>query len=233
MLDLVDRLSNRADPGFVSRTQPGQPAVRAAVSIRRACAADLAVLRDFFAGLSVRTRYLRFFGGFTVTPAMLRRLCDGGNVDSVVATTVGGAIVGHAMAADQEGQDGTTMTEIGVVVADGWQGQGVGSALARALIAGAQARGATIVAMDVLASNERVLAMIAGHWPAVRIDHSPDCVTIHAPLRRHQEERLRAELSSQRRPGPPGASARDQRPPARTAAQLPVGGSRALSGSRP
>jgi GNAT superfamily N-acetyltransferase len=186
MLGLVDRLSNRADPGFVSRTQPGGQAVGgqavgAAVSIRRARAADLAVLSDFFAGLSARTRYLRFFGGLTVTSAMLRLMCDGGHADSVVAT-LDGAIIGHAMATDQAGQHGTTMTEIGVVVADAWQGQGVGSALARALIAGAQARGAAILAMDVLAGNQRVLAMIAGHWPSARIDHSADCVTIHARI---------------------------------------------------
>ena len=57
------------------------------------------------------------------------------------------------------------MTDIGVVVADAWQGQGVGSALVRALVSRAQARGVTSLSMDVLPGNHRVLAMIAGTGP--------------------------------------------------------------------
>ncbi len=74
------------------------------------------------------------------------------------------------------------MTDIGVVVADAWQGQGVGSALVRALITRAQARGVTSIEMDVLPSNHRVLAMIKGHWPAARTGHSGDYNTICAQL---------------------------------------------------
>jgi GNAT superfamily N-acetyltransferase len=216
----------------VNRTQLRGPAGRAAVPIRRARAADLAALGDFFAGLSERTRYLRFFGGLTITPAMLRLLSGGGDVDCVVATHRGG-IIGHAMAADRAGQDGTAMTDIGVVVADAWQGQGVGSALVRAIIAGAQARGSTTVAMDVLAGNQGVLAMIAAHWPVARTDRSGHCVTVHARLPRHQEERTRAELTSQPHPGPSGTTSQGQRQPALATALLPVGRSRDRGGSRP
>lgn len=227
MLGLVDRLSNRDDPGFVNRTQPGGPAGCAAVPVRRACAADLAALRDFFAGLSERTRYLRFFGALTMTPALLRLLSGDGSVDSVVAT-IGSTIIGHGLAADRAGPDGATITEIGVVVADAWQGQGVGSALVSAIIAGARARGAATVAMDVLPGNQRVLAMIAGRWPAARIDHAADCVTIHARIPGCQDEQPRAHVTSQSWPGPPGTAGRYQRRPARPAARLAVAGSRTL-----
>ena len=57
-----------------------------------------------------------------------------------MVATRDGVIIGHAMAADRAGPRGARMTDIGVVVADAWQRQGVGSALMRALIAGAQAR---------------------------------------------------------------------------------------------
>ena len=60
------------------------------------------------------------------------------------------------------------VTEIGVVVADAWQGRGVGSALVGALIRRAQARGVTSLIMDVLAGNRQALALIAGHWAAAR-----------------------------------------------------------------
>ena len=74
------------------------------------------------------------------------------------------------------------MTEIGVVVADAWQGQGVGSALVGALISRAQARGVTSLIMDVLPDNRQMLAMIASHWPAARTWRRADCVTIQAAL---------------------------------------------------
>ena len=74
------------------------------------------------------------------------------------------------------------VTEIGVVVADAWQGQGVGSALVRALIGRARARGVTSLSMDVLPGNRDVLAMIAGHWAAARTRRGVDCVTIQAGL---------------------------------------------------
>jgi acetyltransferase len=131
----------------------------------------------------VRTRYLRFFAGaLPASPAMLRALAgsrDG--VDALVATR-NGAIIGHAMAADTTGPDGAAMAEIGVVVADAWQGRGVGSGLLRALAARARARGATTLAMDVLAENQRVLAMIAARWPAARNDRGAASVTVHARL---------------------------------------------------
>ena len=77
---------------------------------------------------------------------------------------------------------GGSLTEIGVVVADAWQGQGVGSALVRALIRRAQARGVTSLIMDVLPGNHQMLAMIAGHWPAARTWRRADCLTIQAAL---------------------------------------------------
>jgi GNAT superfamily N-acetyltransferase len=159
-------------------------------TIRGPDSADLASLTGFFAGLSLRTRVQRFFAPITPTSAALRRLSGGaGNADVLVAIQ-DGAIIGHAMAADRAGPGGDTITDFGVVVTDAWQGQGVGSALVRALITRAQARGVTSVTMDVLPSNHRVLAMIASHWTAGRTDRSADCVTVRVQLPRHQQERL-------------------------------------------
>src|SRR5258708_25153015 len=159
-------------------------------TIRHPDPADLAALTGFFAGLSLRTRFQRFFAPMTPTPATLRRLSGGaGHADALVAIQ-DGAIIGHAMAADRAGPGGDTMTDFGVVVADAWQGQGVGSALVRALIGRAQARGVTSVTMDVLHSNHQVLAMIASHWTAGRTDPSADCGTVRVQLPRHQQERL-------------------------------------------
>jgi ribosomal protein S18 acetylase RimI-like enzyme len=176
-----------ASPALMTTRLAGPAAV-----IRPAHAADEAALGDFFAALSPHSRYLRFFGPVTPGPALLRRLCGGAEgVDAVVAVR-GGLIIGHAMAADQAGPPcpyGSRVTDIGLVVADAWQGRGVGAALMRALVTGAQARGLTSMTMDVLHGNQRVLAMILAHWPAARIDHSGDGLAIRIRLEDQHQHR--------------------------------------------
>jgi len=153
-----------------------------AAVIRSARAADEAALGEFFAGLSPQSRYLRFFGPVTPGPALLRRLAgDAEGVEAVVAVR-GGLIIGHAMAADRSGPQGCGAIDIGVVVADAWQGRGVGAALVRALLTGARARGLTSMTMDVLPANQRVLTMILAHWPEARTERTTDGVTVRVRL---------------------------------------------------
>jgi ribosomal protein S18 acetylase RimI-like enzyme len=166
----------------VSRTQvTAHPAFEYA--IREACVADRPALREFLTGLSPRARYLRFFSGAPPTSqAMLAILTGGtGRTDALVATE-DGVIIGHAMAGDRAGPGGSDRTEIGVVVADGRRGLGVGSALVRRLLARARARGATGVVMEVLAENRPVIAMVTDHWPVTSREQSGAYLTIHASL---------------------------------------------------
>lgn len=152
--------------------------------MRQARGGDCEAIRVFLAGLSPRTRYLRFFTGApSVTAAMLRLLAGGAPGTDVVVATAAGVIIGHAMAADAAGRHGTRVTDIGVAVADAWQGQGVGSALMSAVADAARARGSSTLVMDVLAENRQVLAMIAHRWPAAQYDTSGGYVTVHARLR--------------------------------------------------
>ena len=165
----------------MSRTQVD--ACQRGPEIRQACYSDHTAIRDFLGGLSLRARYLRFFtGALSTGPAMLRILAGGGDhIDAVVAVE-GGVIIGHAMASDMAGPDGAPVPEIGVVVTDAWQGQGIGSALLRALAARARARGISTVTMEVLAENRQVLGMIGRYWPAARQEQSGAYVTVHARL---------------------------------------------------
>ena len=169
---------------------------RTVVAIRPARPTDLPALGDFFAGLSVQARYLRFFSPITPGPSLLKLLCGDAATDVLLATR-DGAIIGHGMAVDlpgPSGPSGAETTDIGVVVADAWQHQGVGSALVRALITGAQVRGVRSVTMDVMHGNDRALAMIKGHWPAARTRRSKDCDTLCIQL---------ADLERRLPPGPP------------------------------
>ena len=178
------------------------------VTIRPPDPADLAPLTGFLDGLSTRTRVQRFFAPVRPTPALVRRACGqagpAGHADVLLATH-GSVIIGHAMAADRaaaadrgaaddgaaaadraapggRAAEGESVTEMGVVVADAWQGQGVGPALVRTLLRRAQARGVTSLCMDVLPDNNQVLAMIAGHWTVARTRRDTDCVTIEVGL---------------------------------------------------
>jgi L-amino acid N-acyltransferase YncA len=155
--------------------------------IRPARTTDLPALGDFFAELSVQARYLRFFSPITPGPSLLNLLCGGNGTTDAVLATRDGVIIGHGMAADGSGPCGARTTDIGVVVTDSWQHHGVGAALVRALMTGAQVRGVTTVTMDVMHGNDPALAMIKGHWPAARARRSRDYVTIHVQLADYQE----------------------------------------------
>ena len=150
---------------------------------------------------------------------MLRILAGGGERIDVVVAVDGRAIIGHAMACDTAGPGGARVTEIGVVVADARQGRGVGSALVRALLARALARGVTAVTMEVLPENRQVLAMIADHWPTAGRDRSGGGIAIRVPLAQPGQRRLprpgqrRMPQPDFRRPSRP----REERPSERLA----------------
>ena len=190
--------------GFVGRTQAGTQRIEH-YAIRRPCISDRDEIREFLTGLSPRARYLRFFSGAPPTSgAMLRILAGEGARTDVLVATGDGMIIGHAMASDRTGAGGITLTEIGVVVADGYRGLGVGSALIRGLIARAQIRGATAVVMEVLAENRQVLTMIADHWPVATQERSGAYLTISAPLDPWREERWLPEPEAESWPPGPG-----------------------------
>lgn len=190
-------MSRRTEhPVSASRFEDRTPA---AAVIRPAGPADMAALGDFFAALSTQARYLRFFAPVTPAPALLRVLSGGrASVDAIVAVR-DGVIIGHAMAADQpatggpwrprtvQGPPAPAVTDIGVVVADAWQGRGVGSALVSALVIRAQARGVTSMTMDVLHANHRALSMIERRWPAADIARFGESAAVHVRLPRPQQ----------------------------------------------
>jgi GNAT superfamily N-acetyltransferase len=165
----------------VNRTQVG--AAPRPAHIRPASHADRDALRAFLAGLSPRTSYLRFFmGGSPSGPSMLAVLTGSRPGTDAVVAVRGDVIVGHAMAVCAPGPGGALAADIGVVVADAWQGRGVGSALLRAVAALARARGATTLLMDVLAENHLVLGMIRGHWPGVPRSRSGPYIAVSVPI---------------------------------------------------
>ncbi len=163
-----------------------------AAAIRPASVTDLDALTDFFAGLSLESRYLRFFAPLTPGPALVRKMSGGDGCTEAVVAVRGGVIIGHGMtvdAVDQADPRGARAADIGVVVADAWQGMGVGSALMSVLADGARARGVTSLIMDVLPGNHRMLALIARNWPAACVEHAGDFATFRVRLPRRRSQR--------------------------------------------
>ena len=168
-------------------------------ALRPASAADTGALAGFFAGLSMQSRYLRFFAPLTPGPGMLAALSGAdGRADVVVAVRCG-VIIGHAMAVDQAGPGGARTADVGVVVADAWQGLGVGSALIRVLTAQARARGVASLTMDVLPANHRMLALIAALWPGAHAEHAAGFATFRVPLSCRREQRPQGPARPRRR----------------------------------
>jgi len=174
----------------VKRTQLeelGRPAAvhpGGGVEYRTVAAADRDAMLSFLAGLSLRTRFLRFFAPASPSPAVLRGMCGGGLTTDALIATDGGAIVGHGMAADSLSPEGCLVSDLGVVVADRWQNHGIGSQILDRLVARAAARGVSVLVMDVLPENKQMLAMIARRWAGAGYRFGGDAVAARVYLPR-------------------------------------------------
>jgi ribosomal protein S18 acetylase RimI-like enzyme len=154
---------NRTQLDELDRPVAARPA--GAVEYRGVAAADCDAMLSFLTGLSLRTRFLRFFAPASPpSPAVLRGMCGGGRTTDAIVATHDGVIVGHGMAADSRSPEGCLVSDIGVVVADRWQSQGIGSQVLDQVVARAMARGVSVLVMDVLPENKQMLAMISRRW---------------------------------------------------------------------
>jgi GNAT superfamily N-acetyltransferase len=161
----------------------GSVAAGGGVQYRGVGAADCDGMRSFLAGLSLRTRFLRFFAPASPpSPAVLRGMCGGGRTSDALVATHDGVIVGHAMAADSVSPEGCLVSDVGVVVADGWQNRGIGAQILDLLVARATARGVSVLVMDVLPENKRMLGMISRRWADAGYRFSGGSVTARVYL---------------------------------------------------
>ena len=210
------------------------------VRIRALRHGELNTVRELCARLSPRTRYLRFLSPMPVLPASLlhmladvddpRRLTLIAELDADCGNVVA---LGNLVAVD----DGHA--ELGLVVADAWQRQGIGVALAARLLHAADARGFQRFVVHGLCDNPGVRPVLR-HTADVISARTRFGVTETMFVRRGFNEvsatALRGDLRCEREPaselaaGPDTGSADDRHPwshrdPADTSASL--AGSRA------
>lgn len=129
------------------------------VTLRGARADDGELIQEFVRGLSVKSRYQRFFSPIhELTPRMLERFTH--NVPGEAMTLL--AVIRQdsretAIAMAQYVADPfPARCDFGVVVADAWQHGGLGRKLIQALICIARAAGFERIEGDVLAENRAI-----------------------------------------------------------------------------
>jgi GNAT superfamily N-acetyltransferase len=120
------------------------------------------VVRDLFARLSLPTRYLRFFLPLPVLSDSLLRMIGGaedeGRIAMVAETDdIHRQVVALGNVAPADSGRG----EVGLVVADAWQRQGIGSALAHRLLRAAQDCGYRKFVVYSLIGNPAVRPLLA------------------------------------------------------------------------
>lgn len=150
--------------------------------IRHAHPTDRTGLRALLRGLSAESAYRRFQTalGHGPTSAMLDALLPHGPHGGAVLAHDGHALVGHGV---WQRVGGSSCAEIGLVVADTHQRQGIGTALADVLLADLAAHGIERVEVFATATNDAVGRMVDRRAPDVEREHDAGTVTYRFAVR--------------------------------------------------
>jgi ribosomal protein S18 acetylase RimI-like enzyme len=151
----------------------------ATVRLRRAGVGDAAGLTELVAGLSVRSRFFRFLSGIrSPSPLLVRRMLRRDATHGAWLAVAGDEPVGHVMWAVVDG-----VADVGVLVGDSWQRQGIGGRLVQTALSEAAVAGASAVRVDVHSDNGQVIAMLRRALPGARVTREADLLAFQAPLR--------------------------------------------------
>jgi GNAT superfamily N-acetyltransferase len=188
---LIAERRTRRDPGAAGpgratkqASSPVDVAVLAdgsVVDVRLASSCDAGALREFYLGLGPSTLYRRFLTPMPRLPeSTLAYLCDTERNDrEVVVAVAGGAIVGegryHRLA-------GTDEAEVAFVVADEWQGLGLGRALSGRLARVAARRGIAAFGGSMLADNDAARGLLRSTAPGASLSVRSGELEFRSPL---------------------------------------------------
>jgi acetyltransferase len=132
-----------------------------AVTLRRIEPSDLALEQEFVNGLSRQTGYQRLLSSRHLSPEEVRRFTE---IDvereyALIATTrdpAGEREIGVARYVKEPDSDAA---EFAIVLADDWQGRGLGHRLLSSLVAQAKRRGVRRLFGTTLSGNKAMLAL--------------------------------------------------------------------------
>ncbi|EON16594.1 GNAT family acetyltransferase [Cupriavidus necator] len=132
------------------------------VTLRHTRPQDGRALRALVDGLSRESRYFRFLSGGRVVDAIVDGLAAPGPGGVALVVEAPDEVGVSAIVASAEYVVSGHVGEFAVVVADGWQGQGLGRRLIARLCELARAAGLRTLRGDVLSENRRMLAILRG-----------------------------------------------------------------------
>lgn len=148
------------------------------VSIRPIRAADLALEVEFVKGLSFHSRYQRLMSTRMPSLEELRRFThiDPERELALVATVRAGGRERQVGVARCVRETSPERAEVAIVLADDWQGRGLGTRLLRGLIAAARDAGVRCLTGTALSTNDAVLAL--GRKLGFRLAADPRSATV-------------------------------------------------------
>jgi acetyltransferase len=151
---------DRAAPGELAESF--QPVVGVAVMLRPLLTSDIDIESAFVSGLSPQTRHNRLLGGaIAITREYLERLTsvDYSRDMALAATVMLGKEVLIGVARYVLDDDGER-AEFAIVVADDWQGRGIGRRMLERLAEIARQRGVRSLYGDILSINRPMLGLV-------------------------------------------------------------------------
>lgn len=154
------------------------------VPFRPIVPADAAALQRFHEKLSETSVHMRFFNYMPrLSNAMAHRFTnlDGQHRFALVALDPEdpGEIIG-VLRFDRA--PGTTAAEYAAVVADRWQGRGLGTSMSKALLDSARARGVKTLTADVLPENARMLRLFRDLGNPVTVNYTQGVANVRIAI---------------------------------------------------
>ncbi|TMK47620.1 MAG: GNAT family N-acetyltransferase [Actinobacteria bacterium] len=152
------------------------------VRIRPAQPEDLARVQDYLLGLSPETRRLRFWTAAVNVGELARKIVDVDDRDHLTLLVLRGGDDGRMIGGAQFSRIDGGRAEIGMSVADEWQGMGIGSILLGQVAQAAAARGVTILVAEVLPENHGMIGVFRESGFPLSIRALPGTIEIELPV---------------------------------------------------
>jgi acetyl coenzyme A synthetase (ADP forming)-like protein len=152
------------------------------VRIRPARPEDLARVEDYLLGLSPETRRLRFWTVAVDVGELAKKIVDVDYQDHLTLLVLRGGDEGTMIGGAQYSRIDAGRAEIGMSVADEWQGMGIGSILLGQLAQAAAERGVSIFVAEVLPENHGMIGVFRESGFPVSIRALPGAIEVEFPV---------------------------------------------------
>jgi len=152
------------------------------VRIRPARPEDLTRVQDYLLGLSPETRRLRFWTVAVDVAELARKIVDVDYQDHLTLLVLRGGDEGTMIGGAQYSRIDGGRAEIGMSVADEWQGKGIGSILLGQLAQAAAERGVSIFVAEVLPENHGMIGVFRESGYPLSIRALPGEIEVEFPV---------------------------------------------------